>query len=140
MSAMAKSITDRNSLRDILPCRLAGEGLEPSRAEPEDNDAADARSRFVNGLEPLRAEGEGNAADDAMRRFMGWFMLRLLDSESLLGWNTMLLGSFGWKSGGGSVVAEWDNFIKEKKTFVAVELGVTEKRILRSSYSLLVNS
>jgi hypothetical protein len=79
------SITDRNSLRDILEplvCpRLIEDGLESSRAQTEGNAEGDAKGRFVDGL----AKREGNA-DDALRRFM-----ELLGSESLLGWNDMLL-------------------------------------------------
>jgi hypothetical protein len=92
MSAMAKSITDRNSLRDILePLLRFIDGLELIREGNPD----DARSRFVDGLESSRAEREGNAADDAIRRFILLLeLLQLLDSESLLGWNTMLVEGF----------------------------------------------
>jgi hypothetical protein len=86
MSARASLITDRNSVRDIFEPLLCPR-------------------LFVDGLESSRAEIEGNA-DDATRRFMS--RLGLLDPESLLGWNGMLLEGFGWKdgtrSGGGSKV------------------------------------
>jgi hypothetical protein len=89
--ARAVSITDRNSLRDILEPLLCSslieDGLEPSAgAEREEGNAEDdTRSRFVDGL----AKRDGNA-DDALRRFMD-----LLDSDSFLGWNDMLLEGFG---------------------------------------------
>jgi hypothetical protein len=120
MSAMAKSITDRNSLRDILEPLLRFidgleliregnpddarsrfvDGLESSRAETEGNADGAIRRFAVDGFESLRAETEGNAADDAaIRRFMP--RLELSDSESesesLLGSNGMLLEAFGWK-------------------------------------------
>jgi hypothetical protein len=52
----------------------------------------------VDRLEPSRVEREGNA-NDAFRRLMS--RLGLLDWESLLGWNGMLLKDFDWKGGGG---------------------------------------
>jgi hypothetical protein len=84
------SITDRNSLRDILEPllrpSLIEDGLESLRAaQIEGNAEDDAKSRFVDGV----SKREGNA-DDALRRF-----LELLDSESLLGWNGMLVEGFG---------------------------------------------
>jgi hypothetical protein len=56
-------------------------GIEGGNAD------SNAESRFVDELESSRAEREGNA-DDAVRKFM-----ELSDSESLLGWNDMLLES-----------------------------------------------
>jgi hypothetical protein len=53
----------------------------------EGNADINAESRIVDELESSRAKREGNA-DDAARKFM-----ELLDSESLLGWNDMLLES-----------------------------------------------
>lgn len=56
------------------------------------NACSDAKSRFVDGPESSRgAKREGNA-DDAARRFV-----ELLGSDSLLGWNDMLLEGLGWE-------------------------------------------
>jgi hypothetical protein len=93
MSSSAASITDRNSLRDILgpllSPRLIVDGLESLRVGIEGNVDSNEKTRFVDGLESsARAEREGNADDAGVRKFM-----ELLDSESLLGWNDMLLGS-----------------------------------------------
>ena len=80
MIARAVSITDRSSLRDIFEPLLCPssieDGLESSARVEIEGNAPDAKR-------------EGNA-DDALRRFM-----ELLDSESLLGWNDMLLEGFG---------------------------------------------
>jgi hypothetical protein len=101
MSARASSITaDRKSLRDIfeplLRPRRFVDGRECSRAETERN-VDDAISRFEDGFESSRAETEGNADDTAMWRFMS--RLELLDSESLLGLNDMLLEDYVWLEG-----------------------------------------
>lgn len=61
--------SDRSSLRDIL-----------------------LRPRLIVDGESSRVEREGNV-DDALRRVMSG--LGLLDSESLLGWNGMLLEGLG---------------------------------------------
>jgi hypothetical protein len=103
MSARASSITaDRKSLRDIfeplLRPRRFVDGLKSSRAETQRN-ADDAISQFVDGFESSRRadETEGNAVDAAMWRFMS--RLELLDSESLLGLNGMLLEDYVWLEG-----------------------------------------
>jgi hypothetical protein len=101
MSARASSmIPHRKSLRDIfeplLRPRRFVDGRECSRAETERN-VDDAISRFEDGFESSRAETEGNADDTAMWRFMS--RLELLDSESLLGLNDMLLEDYVWLEG-----------------------------------------
>jgi hypothetical protein len=104
MSARASSITDdRNSLCDkfeslLRPRRLV-DRLVSSRVETE-RKADNATSRFVDGS-GSRGETGGDGVDNTIGRFMSRLEMsdsesELLDSESLLGSDGMLLEDYVW--------------------------------------------